>query len=50
MPLLDEAAFAANPKVLCGYSDITTLHLAQERWANVISFYSNGASASAPPT
>src|SRR3954469_16272442 len=43
IPLLDEAAFAANPKILCGYSDITTLHLAQQRWANVISFYSNGA-------
>jgi muramoyltetrapeptide carboxypeptidase len=43
IPLLDEAAFAANPKILCGYSDITTLHLAQDRWANVISFYSNGA-------
>ncbi|HEX5824348.1 MAG TPA: LD-carboxypeptidase [Candidatus Limnocylindrales bacterium] len=44
IPLLDEAAFAANPKALCGYSDLTTLHLAQERWGNVISFYSNGAS------
>jgi muramoyltetrapeptide carboxypeptidase len=44
IPLLDEAAFAANPKILCGYSDLTTLHLAQQRWGNVISFYSNGAS------
>ena len=44
IPLLDEATFAANPKALCGYSDITTLHLAAERWGNVISFYSNGAS------
>ena len=43
IPLLDEAAFAANPKALCGYSDLTTLHLAQQRWGNVISFYSNGA-------
>ena len=42
IPLLDEAAFAANPKILCGYSDITTLHLAQARWGDVISFYSNG--------
>lgn len=41
--LLDEAAFAADPKALCGYSDLTTLHLAQQRWGNVISFYSNGA-------
>jgi muramoyltetrapeptide carboxypeptidase len=42
IPHLDEAAFAANPKALCGYSDLTTLHLAQQRWGNVISFYSNG--------
>ena len=42
IPLLDEALFAANPKAICGYSDLTTLHLAQQRWANVISFYSNG--------
>jgi muramoyltetrapeptide carboxypeptidase len=42
IPLLDEAAFAANPKAICGYSDLTTLHLAQQRWGNVISFYSNG--------
>ncbi len=49
IPLLDEATFAANPKILCGYSDITTLHLAQDRWADVISFYSNGASGIGAP-
>lgn len=43
IPLLDEAAFRDHPKILCGYSDLTTLHLAQQRWGNVISFYSNGA-------
>ena len=43
IPLLDEEIFAANPKIVCGYSDITTLHLAQQRWGDVISFYSNGA-------
>jgi muramoyltetrapeptide carboxypeptidase len=49
IPLLDEAAFRANPKALCGYSDITTLHLAQARWANVISFYSNGVTGLGSP-
>ncbi|MBX3029036.1 MAG: LD-carboxypeptidase [Chloroflexi bacterium] len=46
VPLLDRDAIAGNPKPLCGYSDITTLHLAVERWAPVptITFYSNGAS------
>jgi muramoyltetrapeptide carboxypeptidase len=43
VPLLDEALFAANPKAICGYSDLTTLHLAAARWGNVVSFYSNGA-------
>jgi muramoyltetrapeptide carboxypeptidase len=42
IPLLDERTFAANPKAICGYSDLTTLHLAASRWGNVISFYSNG--------
>lgn len=44
IPLLDEQLFRANPKAICGYSDLTTLHLAASRWSNVISFYSNGAS------
>jgi muramoyltetrapeptide carboxypeptidase len=44
IPLLDEDLFAANPKAICGYSDLTTLHLAAGQWGNVISFYSNGAS------
>ena len=46
VPLLDREAIAANPKPLCGYSDITTLHLAIEAWSDpaTISFYSNGAS------
>jgi muramoyltetrapeptide carboxypeptidase len=43
IPLLDERAFRDNPKLLCGYSDLTTLHLAQQAWGNVISLYSNGA-------
>ena len=42
IPLLDENVFAGNPKAICGYSDLTTLHLAASRWGNVISFYSNG--------
>lgn len=49
IPLLDEKLFAANPKAICGYSDLTTLHLAAARWGNVISFYSNGASGVGSP-
>lgn len=43
VPLLDREAIAANPKALCGYSDITALHLAIAAWGDTISFYSNGA-------
>lgn len=49
IPLLDEKLFAANPKAICGYSDLTTLHLAATRWSNVISFYSNGAAGIGAP-
>ena len=49
IPLLDEGLFAANPKAICGYSDLTTLHLAAGKWGNVISFYSNGASGVGSP-
>jgi muramoyltetrapeptide carboxypeptidase len=49
IPLLDETLFAANPKAICGYSDLTTLHLAAARWGNVVSFYSNGAAGVGSP-
>ena len=49
VPLLDERAFAANPKAICGYSDLTTLHLAAQRWARTITFYSNGVSGLGAP-
>ena len=49
IPLLDGDLIAANPKPLCGYSDITTLHLAVQKWARVISFYSNGAAGVGAP-
>ena len=49
MPLLDEAAFRANPKAICGYSDLTTLHLARQAWGNEISFYSNGVTGVGAP-
>ena len=49
IPLLDEAAFRDNPKAICGYSDLTTLHLAQQRWGNVISFYANGVTGLGSP-
>ncbi len=44
VPLLDATIVTANPKAICGYSDITTLHLAIARWSDTITFYSNGAS------
>jgi muramoyltetrapeptide carboxypeptidase len=43
IPLLDREAIAASRKAFCGYSDITSLHLAVHAWSNTISFYSNGA-------
>jgi muramoyltetrapeptide carboxypeptidase len=43
VPLLDERVFADNPKAICGLSDITTLHLAAQKFAGGITFYSNGA-------
>lgn len=45
VPLLDERLFAAHPKAICGFSDITTLHLAAQTFAGGITFYSNGAMA-----
>jgi muramoyltetrapeptide carboxypeptidase len=44
IPLLDRDAIASSPKALCGYSDITSLHLAVQAWTSTITFYSNGAS------
>jgi muramoyltetrapeptide carboxypeptidase len=44
IPLLDRELIAANPKALCGFSDLTTLHLAIAKWSDTITFYSNGAS------
>jgi muramoyltetrapeptide carboxypeptidase len=49
IPLLDERAFVANPKAICGYSDLTTLHLAAQKWAGGITFYSNGVSGLGSP-
>jgi muramoyltetrapeptide carboxypeptidase len=49
VPLLDRAVLAAEPKALCGYSDITTLHLAIAKWSETITFYSNGASGIGAP-
>lgn len=46
---LDRAAIEANPKALCGYSDITTLHLAVQKWAPTVTFYSNGAAGVGSP-
>jgi muramoyltetrapeptide carboxypeptidase len=37
--LADWDAVRASPKVLIGYSDITTLHLAAERFADLVTFH-----------
>jgi muramoyltetrapeptide carboxypeptidase len=39
LPFVDWDAVRANPKVFCGYSDITGLHLAIRREANVVTFH-----------
>jgi muramoyltetrapeptide carboxypeptidase len=39
LPLLDYAKIRANPKILVGYSDITSLHCALLVKANLISFH-----------
>lgn len=49
VPLLDRETISANPKALCGYSDITTLHLAVAKWSDTITFYSNGAAGVGSP-
>lgn len=49
IPLFDEAVFSASRSAFCGYSDLTTIHLARQRWSGGISFYSNGASGVGAP-
>jgi muramoyltetrapeptide carboxypeptidase len=39
IPYLDFEAIRAHPKVICGYSDLTSLHLAILRFAGVRTFY-----------
>lgn len=39
VPYLDFASVRANPKVFCGYSDVTSLHLAFLRHAGLATFY-----------
>jgi muramoyltetrapeptide carboxypeptidase len=39
MPLLDYEVIRQNPKILAGYSDITTLHCALNVKANLVSFH-----------
>jgi muramoyltetrapeptide carboxypeptidase len=39
LPFVDWDAVRANPKVFCGYSDITGLHLAIRREANFVTFH-----------
>ena len=42
LPLLDYDVIGANPKALCGYSDITALHIAIRQRTGLATFYSNG--------
>lgn len=49
IPLFDEAVFASSRSAFCGYSDLTTIHLARQCWSGGISFYSNGASGVGSP-
>jgi muramoyltetrapeptide carboxypeptidase len=39
LPLLDYAIIRANPKILVGFSDVTSLHCALLKKANLISFH-----------
>jgi muramoyltetrapeptide carboxypeptidase len=39
LPLLDLDVIGGHPKVFCGYSDVTTLHSALGRFANLGTFY-----------
>jgi muramoyltetrapeptide carboxypeptidase len=39
LPFLDFAAVAANPKIIIGYSDITSLHLALNRRTGLVTFH-----------
>ena len=39
VPFIDFAAVRANPKIFCGFSDITSLHLAFMRHAGLSTFY-----------
>lgn len=49
IPLFDERILAVSRSAFCGYSDLTTIHLARQRWHGGISFYSNGAAGVGDP-
>ncbi len=40
--LLDFEAVASHPKILTGFSDITTLHLAIQKFSNLVTFHGPG--------
>jgi muramoyltetrapeptide carboxypeptidase len=49
LPYLDFDAIAANPKPLCGFSDVTALHVAIRQRTGLATIYSNGLAGVGSP-
>lgn len=42
IPFLDFEVIKRNPKIFCGYSDITSLHLSLMKYSNLATYYGPG--------
>jgi muramoyltetrapeptide carboxypeptidase LdcA involved in peptidoglycan recycling len=42
IPFLDFEVIKSNPKIFCGYSDITSLHLSLMKYSNLATYYGPG--------